>query len=478
MNKYDLVVIGCGLAGEKASVKAAYFGHRVAIIGSKPQFGGEGVHSGLASKALKETALFCTFLNRQDFHGIEGIQEMPKSVKQFMYRAKKVIEKQAQEILNNLSLHKVDVYRGVGSFVDAHTVSITTPDGKIQQIQGESMLIATGSHPFHPSHLNFNYERIYDANTILNISELPRTMCIEGSGVIGIEYACIFNAMGVKVYITNFRQKILPFLDLETTKVFLQIIESKGVIFLGDHHVTNVDVPTEENKPLIVNFNDNTQIEVDIFLFASGREGNTAELHCERAGVKIKERQLIEVDSKYRTSCSNIYAVGDVIGGPFQLASTAMDQGRVAVTHIFNTHDFDSLAKLIPCSIYTIPEVAMVGETEETAIAKNIDYFVGRARYQDVPRGEIMACEDGLFKLIFRRENLTLIGVHIVGNIASELLHYGMSLIESKKPLPEIVASIYNYPTLHELYKYACYDALGNLSGHKIKTMADPRQSS
>jgi NAD(P) transhydrogenase len=205
-----------------------------------------------------------------------------------------------------------------------------------------------------------------------------------------------------------------------------------------------------------------------MFLFAAGRCGNTKELKCENAGIKLGKRETIEVDANYRTNIPHIYAVGDVVGFP-SLASTSMDQGRVAVTHMFNTGDLDHLATVFPYGIYTIPEISMVGITEEEAKKNNMNYCTGLARHADLPRGKIMGAKEGMLKLIFTRDDLIIRGVHIIGPLASEIIHYGMTLVENKRTLLQVISTVFNYPTLHDLYKYACYDGLGNLNHHKIK---------
>lgn len=470
MEKYDLIVIGSGPGGEKAAVKAAYFGYRVAIIEVKESLGGAGINTGtIPSKTLKETALFFSGKNEEGLYGIEGKTVKPTSIEQFMYRTNHVMQSESAEVLNNVARHKVDLYRGLGRFVDAHTVEIVSEEGSLEQIEGKFIIIATGSYPFHPPYIPFDYKRVHDSDSILKITRAPKSICILGAGVIGCEYATIMQTMGLKVYLTNPNDVILSFLDSEMVKALIKQMEKEGIQLLLNETVTSVEVPVNDEELITINFESGKTIQTDMFLFSAGRSGNTGKLRCELAGLKIGKRELIEVNAKYQTSVPNIYAVGDVIGFP-SLASTSMDQGRVAVANIFDIKDFDALAKVIPYSIYTIPEVSKVGLSEEEAIKENISYCTGRARYKDIPRGKIMGSESGYMKIIFRREDLVIIGVHIIGNIASEIIHYGMSLVENKKTVLEVISVVFNFPTLHDLYKYACYDGLGNLSGHKIKT--------
>ncbi len=226
--------------------------------------------------------------------------------------------------------------------------------------------------------------------------------------------------------------------------------------------------PQDKKEKLCVELDNGIVLHVDMFLFAAGRNGNTTDLNLDRVGVKVTERQTIKVNDKYQTSVPNIYAVGDVIGFP-ALASTSMDQGRVAVAHIFQTKDIEELAPILPYGIYTVPEISTAGISEEEAQAKGLAYATGVAYHRDMPRGKIMGAEKGMLKLIFRKEDLTILGVHLIGNLATELIHQGVDLIQNKKSLMDVIGRVYNYPTLHDLYKYAAYDGLSNLSGHKVK---------
>lgn len=470
MTRYDLIVIGGGPGGEKAAVKAAYFGYRVALIEENERLGGAAINTGtLPSKTLKETALFFSGKNHRGLYGLDTKPSYPTSLEQFMYRTKYVMESEALEVLNNIVRHRVELYRGRGRFMDPHTVEVIGLDGAAQQIEGEFIIIATGSYPFHPPYIPFDNKRVHDSDTILNIKRTPKSVCVTGAGVIGCEYATILAEAGVKVFLSNPTDQILTFLDQEISKSLITQMEKDGITLLFNEKVSSIDVPSNGIDLLKVHFESGYTIQTDVFLFAAGRNGNTKDLECERVGVKVGKREYIDVDETYRTSVPHIYAIGDVVGFP-SLASTSMDQGRVAVAHIFKTKDFDTLAKVIPYGIYTIPEVSMVGMTEEDAIRENIPYCVGRARYKDLPRGKIMGAESGYMKIIFRKEDLVIIGVHLIGNIASEIIHYGMSLVDNKKNVSEVISTVFNYPTLHDLYKYACYDGLGNLSGHKIKT--------
>jgi len=297
---------------------------------------------------------------------------------------------------------------------------------------------------------------------------IPDSLCIVGAGVIGCEYATIFGVMGCKVYLVNNSDKILPFLDEEIAQALIAQMHEDGVNILFNASIDEMIIPENVEDDIQIRLKDGMVFDVDMFLFAAGRSGSTKALNCEKVGIDLGKRETIVVNEQYQTSQENIYAAGDVIGFP-ALASTSMDQGRVAVSHIFDIHDTDALPKIFPYGIYTIPEVSMVGITEEQAIAEGMSYLVGCSHHSKVPRGRIMGAKFGVLKIIVSKDDMVIRGVHIMGRLASELIHYGLAIVEAEKTVNEIVSTVFNYPTLHDLYKYACFDALGNLSGHKIK---------
>ncbi|GMU85459.1 MAG: NAD(P)(+) transhydrogenase [Ignavibacteriales bacterium] len=468
MKKYDLIVMGSGPAGEKAAVKAAYFKKKVAIIEKEPRYGGAGVHTGtLPSKTLKESALYFSGKYDKGLYGVERELKNKASIKDFMWRKNFIIDSQNEEVRNNIILHDVDIYHGGGSFETDHVIKITGSKGE-ELIYGENILIATGSYPYQPPDIPFDKQRVHDSDTILELPYFPSSICVVGAGVIGCEYATIFGAMGAKVFLVNNNDRILGFLDNELSSELVEQMKRDGIEILFNTSFEKMTVPEDDKEPIVITLKTGETLEVDMFLYAAGRSANTKLLNCEKAGVQLGKREVVSVDKDYRSSVPHIFAVGDVIGFP-ALASTSMDQGRVAVSHIFGIDDLKEIVPVFPYGIYTIPEVSMVGLTEEQAREKGIDYVTGKARYRDMPRGKIMGVQDGFLKLIFRRDTLEILGVHIIGPIASEIIHYGMMLVHNHTTIPQILAAVFNYPTLHDLYKYACYDGLGNRSGHKIK---------
>ena len=459
MKKYDLIVIGSGPAGEKAAVKAAYFGYRVALVEKESVFGGAGVHTGtLPSKTLKETALFFSATYENGLYGVDRTFLRSTTIEDFLFRKNQVCATFGKEVKDNLERHKVDLYHASAYFEDPHTIRVGTTS-----IYGTFILIATGSYPFHPSTIPFDGDTIHDSDTILSLKKIPASLCIVGAGVIGCEYATIFAAMGTEVYLVNDRDQILSHVDGDITKELVMQMQKSGIEILFN---TALESVSREAAGVCVHLKTGKKLLVESFLFAAGRSGCTKTLALEKAGVPIGKRETVEVDATYRTQVPHIFAVGDVIGFP-ALASTSMDQGRVAVAHMFHMQDLQHIASVVPYGIYTIPEVSMVGMTEEDGNATGC--CTGKARYSDMARGTIMGAQSGFLKLVFTRNTQQIMGVHIIGTQASELIHYGLSLVKEKKSLSEVIGEVFNYPTLHDLYKYAAYDGLGSLSGHKVK---------
>ncbi|MBN4066497.1 Si-specific NAD(P)(+) transhydrogenase [Simkania negevensis] len=464
--KYDLVVIGSGPAGEKAAVKAAYFQKRVAIIEKEPgRFGGAGVHTGtVPSKTLKETAIYFSGKYDKGLYGVEKALQHEASAQEFLFRKNQVISAQNDEVHRNLQMHRVDIYQGVASFEDAHTVQVQGKDEALLYTQ--FVLVATGSYPFHPENIPFDAGSVYDSDSILEIEKFPRSICIIGAGVIGCEYATIFATMGAQVCLVNGSDEILRFLDKDITFELVSQMRKAGVQTFFNLRVDKVERIGSEGVRTTLSSGE--EVETDIFLYAAGRQGALQGLNLDKVGVAVGKREAIEVDGCYRTNVNNIFAVGDVIGFP-ALASTGMDQGRIAVAHMFGLHDVETLTRLLPYGIYTVPEISMVGLTEEDAKKEGISCCVGYSRYQDMTRGQIMGFKEGFMKILFNKEDQVIIGVHIIGPIASELIHFGMMLVQRQETLSDVINYVFNYPTLHDLYKYACYDGFGALSGHKVK---------
>ena len=466
MEKYDLVVIGSGPAGEKGAAQAAYFGKRVAVVESGSDLGGACINTGtLPSKILRESALYFSGLKQRGLYGIDYSLREGLTVKNFTHRKDVLVEMEREKIRTNLAAHHTDLIRGVASFEDAHTVAVRKSKSETVQIRGEAILIATGSRPHRPAEIPFDDEIIFDSDTILTMNQIPRSLAVVGGGVIGCEYASIFTALGVEVSLLDGRDRVLPFLDAELSDALRERLEGLGVKFFLGERMGPIEKTT---KGVRIQMPSGKTIEAESALFAAGRRGAVDELQLEKAGLAVNKRGYIEVNESYQTSVPSIYAAGDVIGFP-ALASTSMEQGRVAVCHAFGFQYKQRLASMLPMGVYTITEISAVGESEESCKEKKIDYEVGRARYANNARGLITGDSAGLLKLLFRRDTRRLLGVHIIGENATELIHLGMMVLESSGTIDLFINFVFNYPTLSEMYKYAAYDGLGNLAGHKLR---------
>lgn len=454
---YDLVVIGSGPAGEKGAAQAAYFGKSVAIIERMAHVGGASTNTGtLPSKTLRETSLFLSGYRNRDLSGVNLSFKHEVTLRDFLVHEQHVTADERSRVLENLGRHQVELYKGRGTFVDPKTVLITKPDGSTETVRGEVILIAVGSSPFRPPIFPFDEEQIYDSDEILILQKIPKSMLVVGGGVIGCEYACTFAMLGVEIAIVELREKLMDSLDGEVAASLKEQMESVGITF----HMGDSVVGVEMGESVAVRLKSGKTLNAETVLVSAGRGGNTKSLGLENIGVAIDERGRVKVDDQYRTSVPHIYAAGDVIGAP-ALASTSMEQARVAMVHAFDLKFRGEVAKILPYGIYTIPEVSMAGETEETLQAKGVHYVAGKAMYSANARGHIIGDEKGFLKLLFRLDDLVLLGVHVIGEQATELVHVGLTALLLNQTADLFVQTCYNYPTLTELYKYAAFDALG-----------------
>jgi NAD(P) transhydrogenase len=466
VESFDLLVIGSGPAGEKGAAQAAYFGKRVALIERRTGLGGAGVNTGtVPSKTLRESALYFSGLRQRGLYGIDYSLREGLTVQGFMHRKDAVVSAERLKIASNLAAHKIELITGAAHFEDPHTVNAVDQYGAPRLLHGEVILIATGSKPHRPPEIPFDDKSIFDSDSILRIHQIPKSMIVVGGGVIGCEYASIFTAMGVEVTLVDGRERLLPFLDAEISEQLRTHLVSLGLsILFGERPKSTARVAAGVQMTLA----SGKIVEAETALFAAGRRGAVEGLGLEQAGLGINQRGNIDVNDQYQTGVSHIYAAGDVIGFP-ALASTSMEQGRVAMCHAFGFPYKQRLASQLPMGIYTIPEISAVGENEESCKEKKIPYEVGRAKYANNARGQIIGDTAGLLKLIFHLDSKQLLGVQILGESATELIHLGMSVLESGGAIDTFIELVFNFPTLSELYKYAAYDGLGNLAGHKLR---------
>jgi NAD(P) transhydrogenase len=457
---FDLVVIGAGPAGEKGAAQAAYFGKRVAIIERELEPGGAAVHTGtLPSKTLRETALYLSGHRARELYGVAVNLQPGTTVPHLMARKNAIIEAESLAIRHNLDRHKVTYVCGCACFEDSHTVRVEGPDGA-RLLSAEHVLISTGSKPYRPPDIDFADDTIHDSDEVLHIEALPKSMTILGGGVIGCEYACMFAALGVEVTIVDARSEILPFLDQEIIERLRAAMGKLGIRLRQGVRWSKVRrVPGGVSADL----SDGTVLVSEQLLFSAGRVGRTADLALDKIGVETDKRGYVPVDARYQTRVPHVWAAGDVIGFP-SLASVSMEQGRVAVCHAFGFTYKQAVDSLMPYGIYTIPEVSAVGETEQTCAEKGIDYVAGRALYRNNARGKITGDLDGITKLVVAADTRRVLGVHVIGERATELVHIGQAAIHSGASVDIFIDMVFNYPTLAESYKYAAYECLGALA--------------
>jgi len=454
---YDLVVIGSGPAGEKGAAQAAYFGKRVVVVERAAEPGGAAVHTGtLPSKTLRESALYLSGHRARALYGVAVHLEEDATLQKLMARKRAIAVVEAKRIRDNLARHDVELVRGHARFVERHVVEVGE-----RRIEGRHFLIATGSRPRRPEDIDFGSERIHDSDKILEIEALPASMTILGGGVIGCEYACMFGALGVQVTVVDSREAILPFIDSEVRDRLHTEMENLGIRFVHGQRWGDVSDQGDHVRTVL---DDGTEILGSHLLFAAGRVGATAELGLEALEVEPTARGHLEVDEAYRVKgATHVLAAGDVIGFP-ALASASMEQARVAVCRAFGFDYKQAVSGTIPYGIYTIPEVSSVGETEESCGEKGIACVTGRARFHDNARGQIQGDLGGLTKIVVCAETRKVLGVHVVGERASELVHLGQAALMMGATVDLFIEMVFNYPTLSETYKYAAYECLGALA--------------
>jgi NAD(P) transhydrogenase len=456
--KYDLIVIGAGPAGEKGAAKAAQYGKRVALIEREPYLGGAGINTGtVPSKTLRESALYFSGLRQRGLYGIDYSLKENLTIKDFMYRERTVVRKERKMIAEHIDEHNISLIHGEASLKDRYTVLIKSSKRE-EEISGEIILIATGSSPHHPPNIPFDHDLICDSDSILKLKRLPKKMAVVGGGVIGTEYASIFTALGIPVTLIEPRGRIVSFVDSEIGQRLTDQLLKLGIKFIFDDRMSTIEARGDH---VHLTLEKGGKKEFEVALIAAGRQSNVEGLGLEQVGVKLGERGLILVDENYQTNIPNIYAVGDVIGFP-ALASTSMEQARAAVVDAFDLKYKERLAPFLPLAVYAIPEISMVGLTEDDCRAKTIPYLVGRAYYEENARGQIIGDMSGMIKLVFSPTDKKLLGAHIIGEQASELIHIASHVMLVGGPIDAFIEAVYNYPTLSDSYQYAAYDGLVN----------------
>ncbi|HZD80574.1 MAG TPA: Si-specific NAD(P)(+) transhydrogenase [Actinomycetota bacterium] len=462
--RFDLVVIGAGPAGEKAGAQAAYFGKRVAIVDRRSDPGGSAASkTGVPTKTLREAALYLTGFRRRDLYGLGMDLTRDTVLERMRTRTAEVVQLAVEAVRRNLERHGIEFVVGEARLGPDRTVLVATEAGE-RMLRGDVVLVATGSRPYHPPDLFPNDPDVHDSESILELERIPSRLVVIGGGPVGCEYASIFLALGSDVTLVDRGSRLLPFADAELSEALATIFERRGMRLIRQADASGLE---RVDGALRLSLEDGRTQPTDAVLFAAGRAGSTDGLQLDAAGVKTDERGRILVDDTYRTSAEGIYAAGDVIGPP-GLASAAMEQGRVAACHAFAIPFKDTVDPLAPFGVYSVPELGMVGLTEEAAREQGIDVGSGRSPFEANARARIAGAAEGLVKLVFTRQERRLLGVHILGDDASELIHIGQAVLHAGGTIDYFIHSTFNVPTLSEAYKYAAYDGLQRLSGHRL----------
>ncbi len=467
---YDLVCIGCGPAGEKSATQAAYFRRRVAIIEIESRPGGAMVNTGtIPSKALRETALLLSAFRRRSVPGLSLKVNCNMSILSFMARMLSVQQSEHDRIEASIDRHAIDVISGRGCIVDPHTVRVTLTDGGTRDLHTEHILIATGSRPTDLKSLGYDHPRIIDSDSLLHLDRLPRSLAVIGGGVIGCEYACVFGELGVEVTLIEPRDVVLGFLDEEIRKALLYSMEEAGIAVETGRAVDRIVAPAGDEDVCVV-LKNGTEIKSSHVLYAAGRCGNTEGIGLENIGVVPNNRGYLTVDEAYQTTCPGVFAAGDVIGFP-ALASTSMEQGRVAACRMFGLDYKKAVSDIFPIGLYTIPPIGTVGLTEEQARQAGHDVMTGRAAFALTARGRILESDSttniGFIKIVFEYPSRRLLGAQIIGDEATELIHIAQMVLgssENDRTIDRFVHNVFNYPTLSETYRLAAVNGLQKIA--------------
>ena len=450
---YELLVVGSGPAGQKAAIQAAKLGRRVALV-ERRELGGVSVNWGtIPSKTLRESIVYLTGMSQRTTYGESYRVKEEITIEDLRVRTKQVIDREIDVVRNQLLRNHVQVIGGDARFVDPHTVAVSDE----KRVTAERIVLAPGTRPARPPAVEFDDRTILDSDGLLGLDRFRLRCVIVGAGVIGIEYASMFAALGVKVTVVEKRPRLLDFCDDQITEGLQYHLRDLGVTFRLGEEVTAVD---HHGDTVLTHLASGKRIASDVVLYAAGRQGETEGLALENAGLEADERGHIAVGPDYRTAVEHIFAAGDVIGGP-ALAATSMEQGRVAAAHAFGEEA--QMSELIPVGIYTIPEISYVGRHEEELTAAAIPYEVGISRYRELARGHILGDTYGLLKILVSLEDHKLLGVHVVGTNATEVVHIGQMVIGLGGTVDHLVDAVFNYPTLAESYKVAALDARNKL---------------
>lgn len=458
--QYDLVVIGSGPAGQKGAICAAKLRKKVAIVERKRTMGGVCVHTGtIPSKTLREAVLYLSGLRQRTFYGRGYALKDRISMQDLVFRAQAVMGREIEVIKSQLRRNAVTVLEGNARFLDPNTVEVVSEEGSFV-LRGTNILIACGTRPAHDLDIPVDGKRVFDSDQVNELAELPRELIVVGAGIIGLEYVSMFAALGVRVTLLDLRPTLLEFVDREIVESLCFQLRQLGTVFRLGEKVVHI-ARDEERDRVSAKLESGKTVHAQALLYAVGRQANSDQLNLEVTGIEPDGRGKLKVNENYQTSVPHIYAAGDVIGFP-ALASTSMEQGRLASCHMFGKPS-KMVSNLVPYGIYSIPEISMVGYTEEQLTQSKTPYEVGRARYAELAKGQMLGDDQGLLKLLFDPENLRLLGVHAIGERAAEIIHIGQVVLAMQGTIEYFRDAVFNYPTLAEAYKVAALDGFNKL---------------
>jgi NAD(P) transhydrogenase len=462
MYDFDLLAIGSGPAGQRAAVQASKLGKRAAIVEKQQVVGGLCVETGtIPSKTLREAVLFFVgAASRRDWAGPVRVEGRPTAA-QLLARVHEVVRREGEVMETQLRRNDVTVIRGEASFFDPHTVLVTTNGGG-HRVTAERIVIAVGTHPAAPPGAPVDDETVITSDRVCQLARLPRTLAVVGAGVIGVEYASIFAALGVVVTVVERRERPLEFLDHEIVDELIHQMRACNVTFRFGEAVEVLELVEGPPRRAVIRLESGKRLSADLVLYSAGRQGATDRLNLGAAGLEADARGRIQVDATFRTRAAHIYAAGDVLGYP-SLAATSSEQGRLAACHALGV-PAGPMAGHFPIGIYSVPEISMVGAPEHHLTASRTPYEVGVARYREIARGQILGDESGLFKMLFHREDRRLLGAHAIGTGATELIHVGQAVLGLGGGLDYFLQTVFNYPTLAECYKVAALNAANKLA--------------
>ena len=464
--KYDLIVVGSGPSGQRAAVAASKMKKRVCVVEARSVVGGVCVNTGtIPSKTMREAVLHLSGYNYRSIYGMNYRVKDKITMADLAFRVQAVIRTEVNVTEAQLSRNGIDVVHGIARFVDPHRMRVEGPQADMT-LEAERIILAVGARPASSATVPVNGRTIVNSDQILDLPELPRSLIVVGGGVVGVEYTCMFAVLGVRVTLIEKRDRLLEFADREIIEALsYHLRDSRVTLRMGEEVQSVEELP---GSTVVANLQSNKRVSGDALLYAIGRQGAVDDLNLAAAGLEADSRGRIPVDEQYQTKVEHIYAVGDVVGFP-SLASVSMEQGRIAAARAFNDQAATTNPSFYPYGIYTIPEISFIGKTEEQLTADDVPYEVGMAYYRETARGQIRGDTTGRLKLIFHRDTHALLGVHIIGEEASELVHIGQAVMVLGGTVDYFIDNVFNYPTLAECYKVAAFNGLGRLHRYQAE---------